>query len=177
MEILKGIAESLNIEPAVVIAQSISFVILVGVLIKFLYRPVESVMRQRQEQIANSLAGADANEKKAESLRKEYEAHLANVADEARAKLDQAVKDAEAARQRMIAAAQTDIQALNERNQAQLALDREQLRRDLRKEMADIAVLAASKALRSQLTPDIQSSVIDQVIKDLDTPSSQSPMA
>lgn len=168
MEIINTIAESLGIDWNVALAQSISFVILVALLSKFLYRPVEGIMRQRQEQIANSLSGADAQRVQAESLRKEYEGHLANIADEARARLDQAVKDAEASRQRMLEAAQVEIQEMHARNQAQLALDREQLRRDLRNEMADIAVLAATKALRSQMTPTIQTAVIDQLIRELD---------
>jgi ATPase subunit of ABC transporter with duplicated ATPase domains len=68
-----------------------------------------------------------------------------------------------------------EIQSLLERHQTQLALEREQLRRELRQEMSDIAVMAASKALRSQLTPNIQSAVIDQVISELDQ-SSNTPL-
>lgn len=165
------IFKSLGIEWPVVIAQSISFLVLLVILWKFLYRPLESIMRQRQEQIANHLTSAEAQQMQAESLRKEYEAHLSNIADEARAKLDVALKDADAARQRLLEAAQAEIRELHQRHQAQLALDREQLKRELRGEMSDIAVMAATKALRSQLTPQLQSAVIDQVISELDRPA------
>ena len=170
MEIFKSIAESLNIEGSVVLAQAIAFVILLVLLVKFLYRPVEDIMRQRQEQIANSLSGAEQQRLQAESLRKEYEGHLAGIADEARAKLEQAVKDAEAARLRLLESAQGEIQDMHGRAKAQLELEREQLRRELRAEMSDIAVMAAAKALRSQLTPTMQSAVIDNVIRELETP-------
>lgn len=162
---------SLGIEFPVVIAQSVSFVLLLLLLLKFLYRPVESMLSLRQEQIANSLSGAEAQRQQAESLRLEYEGHLANLADEARAKMEQTMKDAEVARQRLLETAKAEIHELHERSTAQLALDREQLRRDLRSEMSDIAVLAASKALRMQLTPTLQSAVIDNVIKELEQPS------
>jgi F-type H+-transporting ATPase subunit b len=115
------------------------------------------------------LKNAEEQRINAESLRKEYEGHLANIADDARAKLDQVMKDAEVARQRLLDSTQTDIQALHQRFESQKALEWEQLRRDLRNDMADVAVLAASKALRSQLTPDLQSAVISQVIHELDT--------
>ena len=162
---------SLGIDFPVVIAQSVAFVLLVVLLRVFLYRPVAAMLSLRQEQIANSLTGADTQRQQAESLRLEYEGHLTNIADEARAKMDQTMKDAEVARHRLLETAKAEIHELHERHFAQLALDREQLRRDLRSEMSDIAVLAASKALRMQLTPSLQSAVIDNVIKELEQSS------
>jgi F-type H+-transporting ATPase subunit b len=165
-----SITESLGIDWRVIIAQGIGLIVLFLFLRQYLFGPVSQILRQRKEQIANSLAGADAQHVEAESLRKEYQARLDGIADEARMRLDQAVKDAEVARQRLLEQAQTDIRALHERSQAQLALDREQLRRDLRTEMADIAVMAAGKALREQMTPGLQSAVVDQVIRELEQP-------
>lgn len=163
-----SILKSLGIELPVVFAQSATLIVLWWLLQRFLFTPVAAVMQQRQEQIANSLAGADAQQRKADSLRQEYEGRLAEIADEARRRLDQAVKDAEAERQRLLESAQNDIRDLHERHRAQMALEREQLRRELRAEVADLAVMAATKALRSQLTPPMQSAVTDQIIADLE---------
>lgn len=175
MELFRSIAGSLHIDGQVVIAQSIAFLVLLIGLGKFLYKPIEAIMRQRQEQIARSLDGAEVQRTKAEELKKEYEAHLTNIADEAKARLDQAMRDAEAARQRLLDAANVEIHELHERHLGQLALEREQLRRDLRNEMSEIAVMAAGKALRSQLTPTLQSAVVDQVILELDKPTATTP--
>ena len=101
-QVVNEIFKSLGIDGTVVMAQTISFFVLLVLLIKFLYKPMQSILQQRQEQIANSLTSAEAQQMQAEALRKEYEAHLANIADEARAKLDQAMKDAEAARQQLL---------------------------------------------------------------------------
>ncbi|HOF87922.1 MAG TPA: F0F1 ATP synthase subunit B [Armatimonadota bacterium] len=159
---------SLGIEPAVALAQAIAFVILLVLLARFLYRPLDNILRQREEQVANDLAGAEAQHAKAGALRREYEAHLAQIADEARARVEQAVRDADAVRRQQLEAAQAEMQALYARHEAQLALEREQLRRELRQEMSDIAVQAAQKALRARMTPELQAAVIDQVIAELD---------
>ena len=166
---------NLGIEGKIVLAQFLSFGLLLFLLAKFFYKPIENIMRQRSEQIANSLSSADAQKTEAESLRKEYEAHLANISDEARAKLEQAMKDAEAARQRLLESTHEEIRELHARSAAQLALDREQLRRDLRTEMSEIAVAAASKALRGQMTSNIQTTINDQIIAELSR-SQQRPM-
>lgn len=166
-----SILQSLGIEPQVILAQALSFGLLLVLLFKYLYEPIESIMRQRSKTIADSLANAEAQHTRAESLRKEYEAHLANIADEAHAKLEQAMKDAEVARVRLLEQAQGEIRELHARSEAQLALDREQLRRELRTEMSDVAVQAATKALRGQMTADIQSRIVNQVITDLNRPT------
>jgi F-type H+-transporting ATPase subunit b len=165
---VQELIRSLNIEWPVVFAQILAVIALFFVLQRFLYRPLAAIMRQREEQVAEHLATAEAQQKKAEGLRAEYEAHLAQIAEEARAKLDAAIKDAEGARQRALAQTQTEVRELHDRGQQQLVLEREQLRRELRSELSDIAVLAASRALRGQITPAIQTAVIDQVIRELD---------
>jgi F-type H+-transporting ATPase subunit b len=158
---------SLGIDWRVALAQAIGFLILFAIVRRYLFAPVGQIMRQREEQIVNQLANAEAQQLRAESLRQEYEEHLANIADDAREKFDQAVREAEAARQRTLQQTQEEMRALYQRHQTQLELDREQLRRDLRGELSDIAVMAAARALRGQLTPAIQSAVIDQVIQEL----------
>ena len=163
--------QGLGIDPMVFVAQFVSFAVLVVVLRVYLYHPIEDILRQRSEQIANSLSSAETHKAQAESLRKEYEVRLASIADEARARLEQAVKDGEMARQRLLENTQAEIRELHARSDAQLALDRDQLRRELRSEMADISVMAASRALRGQMTQAIQAKVIDQVMTELDRPN------
>lgn len=161
-----GLAQ-FNIEWEVALAQLVGILILAVVVKKFLFGPVGTIMQQREERIVNQLADAEAQQLRADSLRKEYEVHLEKIADEAREKFEQAMKDAETARQRTLQQTQDEVRSLYQRHQSQLAIDREQLRRDLRDELSDIAVMAAARALRGQLTPAIQSAVIDQVIQEL----------
>lgn|GEM_PF-1508303 len=164
---METILENLGIEWQVALAQLVGILILAVVVKKFLFAPVGTILRQREERIVNQLANAEAQQLQADSLRKEYESHLVGIADEAREKFEQAMKDAETARQRTLQQTQEEIRSLYQRHQSQLELDREQLRRDLRGELSDIAVMAAGRALRGQLTPAIQSAVIDQVIQEL----------
>lgn len=159
--------KNLGVFTPVVLAQFASMAVLLVLLSKFLYRPLQDIMRQREEQIANNLAGAEAQQAKAEALRREYEGHIASIDDERRQRLEQAAKDAEVARQHLLDAAQADVKALYARHESQLALEREQLRRELRQEVSDVAVSAATKALRARMTPELQSAVIDQVINDM----------
>lgn len=164
---MEQILKSLNVEIPVVIAQLASFIVLIFVLIKFLYRPIENIIQQRADTIAGNLSAAEDERKKADAFRQQYEAQLANVAEEARIKLEQAVKDAEQTRERMIEDVKTEIKEIQLRSQEQLNQDREKLRHELREEMAEIAVGAAKRALRGNMTKQLSSSIIDSVISEI----------
>lgn len=168
---MNEIINSLHIEWTVVGAQAISFIVLLFILKKFLYGPLEEIMKLRAGQISKNLSSADELNKQADSRRLEYEQHLANIAEEARMRMEQSIKDSDAERRRMLDSAQLEIRELQARGQAQLELDHERLRHELRAEMSEVAVMAASKALRAQITPSIQSAVIDLVIQELDKPA------
>ena len=171
MEIIKSIQESLGIDWQVVIAQAISFLALVLLLMKYMFKPIESIFKQRQEKVKQNIAEAEEQREHAASLRQLYEGHLANIADEARAKMEQTIKDAEVQKARIIENTNVEIAEMQERNRVQMALDYAHLRQQLREEMSNIAVMAASKVLRAQITPEMHSSIIDQVIRDMDIPA------
>jgi F0F1-type ATP synthase membrane subunit b/b' len=78
------------------------------------------------------------------------------------------MKDAEIMQNRLIESTQAEIQNLYRQQERELALERERTRRELRSEIMDLAVMAAAKALRSRITPAVQSAVIDQVLEELD---------
>lgn len=162
------ILKSLNVEMPVVIAQLASFIVLIFVLIKFLYRPIENILQQRADTIAGNLSAAEEERIKANDFRQQYEAQLAAVAEEARIKLEQAVKDAEHTRERMIEEVKAEIREIQVRSQEQLMQDREKLRHELRSEMAEIAVGAAKRALRGNMTQQLSSAIIDSVITEID---------
>jgi F-type H+-transporting ATPase subunit b len=164
---VEQILKSLNVEIPVLIAQLTSFVVLIFVLIKFLYRPIENILQQRADSISGNLTAAEEERKKADFYRQQYEEQLANVADEARLKLEQAVKDAEQTRERMIADVKAEIKEIQERSQEQLNQDREKLRYEIRTEMAEIAVGAAKRALRGNMTKQLSSDIYDSIITEI----------
>ncbi len=166
---MEQILKSLNVEIPVLIAQLTSFVVLIFVLMKFLYRPIENILQQRADSIAGNLSAAEEERKKANEFRQQYEAQLASVAEEARIKLEQAVKDAELTRERMIAEVKNEIIEIQNKAQEQLKQERDKLRYEIRTEMAEIAVNAAKRALRGNMTQQLSSAIIDSVINEIGT--------
>src|SRR3984957_5307485 len=91
-----------------VVAQAFNFLILVWLLKRFLYKPILHAIDEREKGIAAQLADAEA--KKAEAQKDRDELHRKSEAiDEERAVLlKTATDDAQAERQRLLAAARQD---------------------------------------------------------------------
>ncbi len=164
---METILKSLNVEIPVLIAQLTSFVVLIFVLIKFLYRPIENILQQRADSIAGNLSAAEEERTKANAFRQQYETQLAAVAEVSRIKMEQAVKDVELTRERMIAEVKAEIQDLQQRSQEQLMQEHEKLRYEIRNEMAEIAVGAAKIALRGNMTHELSIAIKETVISEI----------
>ncbi len=148
-----NVLRMLDIEVPVVLAQTIGILLLIVLYRRFLHRPFRELLRKRQEAISGKISAAEELERKAGILRKDYEQRLAGISDEAKSRIDQAVKDAEAARSRLLESTQNEIRDLYRQHEKELAFERERARRKLRSEIMDLAVAAATKALRNQMTP------------------------
>jgi len=162
------ILNSLGINLPVLIAQSISFLVLIVLIRVVLFGPMTDIMNQRRIKIDGDLDSAGKELEKSETLRAEYEKKLADIADESRRRVAQSIADAEAAAKRVKEKAEEEMAELTKRHEAKLLADRLEVRRELKNEVLDLAVEIANKALREQMTPQIQSTVVEAMIKELD---------
>ena len=69
-------------------AQILNFLILVAILRALCYKPVVRMIKAREDKIAESLAKADSDVAEAESLKKDYQAQLAEAREKAQAIVD-----------------------------------------------------------------------------------------
>jgi F-type H+-transporting ATPase subunit b len=149
------------------IAQCISFLIVAGLLYKFAYKPVLTVLEERREKIAQGLANADQIKKdlanaqaKAQEILNQANAQGAKMIEEARAAAAQ-VQERET--QKAIAAA-TDIV-----NKARQATEAEHARMltELRREVGRLVVATTGKVTGKVLTPDDQNRLAEEANRQL----------
>ena len=100
--------EALGLDPKFLFIQAISFVLLLIVLIKFAFRPILNILEERQKSIRDDLDSAESRRLEMERLQKDYETRLAQIEDEARDKIQQAIKQAEGIRDEILSKARAD---------------------------------------------------------------------
>ena len=152
---------------ATLVLQSIAMLIFVWFCMKFIWPVLLKSMDERREKIAEGLAASDRAEKALEAAKIEATAAI----NEARSKageivdqpnqrhsqiLDQAKDDAVAERKRQVGAAEGDIaQAANQAKEA------------LRKQVASLAVLGASRLLEKEIDADVHRKLLDELIAEI----------
>ncbi len=146
------------------IGQIVVFLVFLGLMKKYLYGPLSDLMEQRSEKIAHGLAAADAGKE----ARARAEAQIAGQLKEARGKAQEILTASE----KRAAEIEEEI-TIRARNEAQQIVDaaREEVgaeinkaRQALRKEVADLAMLAAERILDTELDGKRHAKLIDTVI-------------
>ncbi len=145
-----------SIDPAVLLLQIVGFVILYLVLRRFLFRPLLGVMQQREKEIAEAL---DAGER----------ARVVGEArEQGREQVQELVLEGEEARERMLREAREEAQEVRRRAKETVELEREEAMIELRRDVVELALLAASRAVLGRLDEERHRQVIDEFISGLE---------
>lgn len=161
------------LEPNLV--NSIVTVVVFGALLAILYTaawgPIMKGLQAREAAQFQAIADAKRARDDAAALRSQLEAELARAAQQARAILDEARRDAEALKVAMTEEGARDAQAERERGKRDAALEKDAKRKELQQEVVELAMLIATKALRQEVTIDQQTKLLDESVAELKTRS------
>lgn len=157
------------------IVQLVAFTIFIWLFWKFALGPITRMKDAREERIRQSLERAQAIEQELQNTRAANEEALQEARREAQTILQNArdLADQNVARSREQAQAQADEML----EKARLAFDAEvrQARQELRQEVADLAVLAASKIVRANIDRDDQMRLIEEALAEAGSQNGSGP--
>ena len=143
-----------------IVAQVINFVILLGVLAKFAYKPLLKAMEDRRLRIIKDMDTAEHTRLDAEALKKEYGEQLANARKEASGIVDKANKIAQNTHDEMLEQVQQEKEAMMVAAQEKIEQERQKALADVRAEVIELSTKIASKILEQKLdTPEDQAMV------------------
>ena len=94
---------------------------------------------------------------------------MAKAADEVRAMLDEARRDAQVVKDQMRADAAGEIQAERDRIRREIDLARDQALKDIYEQSVQLAALLSTKAVKRELTPADHKRLLDEALVDLRT--------
>lgn len=140
-------------------------VIFVGT--KFLFKPIMKMIAQRQKEIDDTYADADAAKAEAMAMQAEYQRKL----DAAQATSDRIVKEAvargQAREEEIIRQANADASAIMDKASADIAMEKKKALNDAKDEISDIAMAIAGKVVEREITAADQSKLVDAFIDGL----------
>ena len=152
---------------ATILGQMISFAIFVWFCMKFVWPPLITAMRERQEKIASGLQDADqaqkdlelAKEKAADTLReaKQQAASLIEQANKRAAQLVEEAKDQ----------ARAEGERLKDAAQAEIDQELNRAKENLRAQVATLSIAGAEKILSSSVDQNAHNAMLEQLASEL----------
>ena len=132
-----------------------------------LFNPVRTMLKNRQEGIANDIKAAEDDKKDAAALKAEYEDKLKNIDKEAETILSEARKKALENESRILAEAKEEAAAIIRHAKAEAELEKRKAADDVKKEMISIASMMAGKVTAGAIDASIQDSLVEETLKEI----------
>jgi F-type H+-transporting ATPase subunit b len=168
--------DALGVSGWKLIVQLISFAIFIILLWKLGGGPIARMLDQRQDKIREGMEAADRMKAELQATAAKNE----EVLRQARADAQQILVDARATGDAQIARAKEEAERQGEeyltRARQTLQSETEMARQQLRQEIADLAVSAATKIVRKELDPAAQARLIEETLTEAST-SGDRPVA
>jgi F-type H+-transporting ATPase subunit b len=154
-------------EPGLMIWTIISFIILLIVLRKFAYKPLVGMMHQREETIKESIEEAKRTRESAEELHEKYKKLIEKARDEAKKIIDEGRTLGEQARKEMVSKANDESAQVVRRAQEQIVFEKERALSELREQIADLSIMAASKVIDRSLKKEDHEKLLEEYISSI----------
>lgn len=153
--------EGLGINPWMLLAQIVSFILLLVILRAVGYKPIQRMLRERQERIARALEEAKA----AEEARAKVEARREEILTRARAEAQEVVAEAQRRareeRQKLLAQAREEAERIRQAARQEAEAERAQMLGQVREQIVALAIAAAHKLVGEALDEQRQRALVE----------------
>ena len=148
------------------ITQVISFLILLFVLSKLLYKPVIKMLDDRADRIKESLSAAEKAKEDAASSAEKIEKELISARQEGQKIIDQAKQFSEDFKEKERSKALEEIENLIEKSKIDLEKETRVAINELRKNFSSLVLEAAEKVVNKEIDDNTHNKLIEKVLKE-----------
>jgi F-type H+-transporting ATPase subunit b len=165
---LVGANALIEVVPGLMIWTIVCFAIVVFVLKRYAFGPVQAMIDERRKRIRDAISEADRAREEARKLLEEHRALIGQARTEAEEILSEARKIADSQRDRLREEIEADRQRRLEETQRQIDQATAAALGEIRREVASLSLLAAEKITRKTLTDSDQKRLIDEALSEID---------
>jgi len=157
-------------DPGLFIWTILTFLVLVTLLARFAWRPLLQALDSRQELIRKSLDEAQQARQELERLQHESAQIIRQARVDAEAVVAQSRSDAARLREELRQKAKAEADGIVRNAERQIQLETQRALQQIRHEAVDLSVMIASKILRRNLTKEDNEKLIEEALKQVETP-------
>ncbi len=158
-----------DINVALVVWTTVTFLLLLVVLAKFAWRPILEMIETREKTIADAIESAKRERAEAEKAAAEMRASLEKARSEASELVRKNQAEVAAAKAALIAAARKESESLLAQARITIEEERRAAVAQLRAQVVDLAILAAGRLLQTQMDERKQRQLVEEYLAKLPT--------
>jgi F-type H+-transporting ATPase subunit b len=155
-------------DPGLYIWTILTFLVLLGLLAKFAWRPLLAALEQRQEAIRKSLDDVRQAKQELEKVHAESAKLLAQARAEADSIVSATRSDVNQFREEMRQKARTEAEGIVKNAERQIEQETARALQQIRHEAVDISVSIASKLLQRNVSKDDNARLIEDTFKQIE---------
>ena len=157
-----------QLDPGLFFWTIFTFLILLGLLARFAWRPLLGALESRQATIRKSLDDAEAARRQLEQAQQNAEATMRQARVEADTILSDTRSAAATLREQMRQEAQAEAQALVANAERQIQLERDRALAEVRREAVDVSLAIATKLIQRNIPREDNEALIDDALKQVE---------
>ena len=162
---MEGLA-GLGINLPTLIAQIVNFGILFGLLYLVAYKPIMRMLDERSKKVEESMKQTEYIKEQAARAEEDYEKRIETASKEGQEVVARAIRTGEEVRQQAQQEAKGEAESLISKARAEIQRERDDAIDGLRKEFADLTILAAEKVIDRSLDKEAHRQLIDKTLKE-----------
>lgn len=147
--------------------QIINFLLILWLLNRFAFKPVLGMLDERREKISKGLEDAELAAHDREQAKAEREAAVDEARKEAQAMIARANKIADDTRNEILTTARSEAEKVTQRAREEINAEKERAMAELRGQVADLALAAAGKLVRSEMDGQTQRRLVEQFLAEV----------
>jgi F-type H+-transporting ATPase subunit b len=164
---IEAVAGQFGINGQIFVSQLINFLIVLVILWRFVYRPIVKMLDERSEKIEKSIKQADEIEKRVSEIEKEKSNIITQAQRQAQEIIEKAHIQGQSRQDEIITAAKREVERIIEKGKIQLSDEKTVMMRELRKDIIDISVKAATRILQDQVDETKSKSLAEETVRKL----------
>lgn len=145
---------------------AVNFFILLAILYKFAFNPINNMLEQRTVTIESSLKHAEEVRNEVDEMRKEAQANLAESRKEAQEIVARATKAAEDAKNEIMDKAREESEMMKKKAHAEIEAATEKAKIELKDTAASLALIAAEKVLERAITEEDHKKMVKEFVNE-----------
>ncbi len=158
----------LGINPLLLIAQIVNFLILLWLLNRFLYKPILKLFKDRSSKIEDGIKTAENLKKQAAEAEERHKQYLDEARKEAHRIIEQATKLGDEEKKKIIEMANEEARKIVDKTMQEINAEKQNIMSEIKKEVGEMVVALSSSMIKKKLDETSQRALIEEAIKEVE---------